>query len=268
MSNEAINWALGTSVKHSSAKFVLVVMANCADAQWFAWPSVAHISESTGQDRKTVLENIKRLIACGVIEDTGVRKGTTKQVPVYRLKSSENGTVQEYQNRDSTENGTVPKFPSNSTEIPVKQSQISLETVPKTGHGTQKEPSEEPKGTNKRGKLNVTLPDWLPVDAWESWIAHRKSIKAAMSPQAAKLCIEKLDVLRGEGNDPRGVIDQAVMNGWRGLFPIKRDTLSQAAAKPDKFHLSGVDRSGDNAVAEASRRKHGIVIDPTQEYEF
>lgn len=45
-------------------------------------------------------------------------------------------------------------------------------------------------------------------------------------------------------------------------------TVPARTVPPDKFHLSGVDRSGDNAVAEASRRKHGIVIDPTQEYEF
>ncbi len=31
MSIEAINWALKLNIKHSSAKFILVAIANCAD---------------------------------------------------------------------------------------------------------------------------------------------------------------------------------------------------------------------------------------------
>lgn len=134
MSNDAINWALTRPIRHSTAKFVLVILANCADSDtWEAWPSIAHIVDSTGQDRKTVLENIKRLVVMGYITDTEQRKGATKQVPVFRLNEAEKGTVEESQKRDSPENGTVPKFPINSPKIPRKQSQ-KRDTEPSRNH--------------------------------------------------------------------------------------------------------------------------------------
>ena len=234
MSNEAINWALALPIKHSTAKFVLVVMANCADTEsWQAWPSVAHLSEATGQDRKTVIENIKRLIAMGHIHDTGSRKGATGQVPIYQLNSSKIGTVEDSQNRNSSENGTVPEFPINSTEIPYKESRFSLVTVPKTGHGTQKNHKEKIDTSKPKGQLNVTLPDWLPADTWQNWVEYRKGIKAALSPHSAKLCIAKLGLLREQGSDPCEVINNSIMSGkWTGLFAVKDGFKNPAPAAP------------------------------------
>lgn len=86
MSVEAITWALKQRVEKSSTKFVLVVLANCAGGAGFlAFPSVQYLVDSTGQDRKTVLENLKRLVDAGLIEDAGQRVGATKQVVVYRV---------------------------------------------------------------------------------------------------------------------------------------------------------------------------------------
>lgn len=93
MSNEAITWALGQKVDRSSAKFVLVAMANLANGDMTCFPSIQYLSDATCQDRKTVAENLKRLRESGHIVDTGARKGSTGQVPVYRLNDTENGIV-------------------------------------------------------------------------------------------------------------------------------------------------------------------------------
>lgn len=100
MSIEAIRWAFAQQVSHSSAKFVLVALADYAGPTWQAYPSVAEIARATGQDRKTVLANIRRLSDCGLISDTGSRKGATGQVVIYRLNGTENGTVKESQKRN------------------------------------------------------------------------------------------------------------------------------------------------------------------------
>ena len=237
MSNEAINWALTRQIKHSTAKFVLVVMANCADAQdWLAWPSVAHLSEATGQDRKTVIENIKRLISMGFITDTGERKGSTKQVPIYRLNESENGTVKESQKRDSSENGTVPKFPTNSTEIPYKESRFSSVTVPKTGHGTQKEPSrkpKEPKNTDAPPKF--VLPSWVPVDAWTGYLEMRKKKNKVPTDRARDLVLADLEQFRAAGHDLAAVLDKSTMNGWTSVYAPK---APEARGSPPGFQTA------------------------------
>lgn len=139
MSVEAITWALAQPVSHSSAKFVLVVLANCASGDGnVAYPSSAYLSEATGQDRKTVLANLQRLRDLGYIIDTGKRVGSTKQVVVYQLNTSENGTVKESQNRNGSESGTVPETDGNSTVFPAEQSRFSA----KQSQKRDTEPSE------------------------------------------------------------------------------------------------------------------------------
>lgn len=224
MSNEAINWALTRPIKHSTAKFVLVVMANCADVDtWEAWPSVAHLAEATGQDRKTVLENIKRLVGMGYITDTEQRKGATKQVPIYRLNDPENGTV----TGKSTENGTVPKFPNNSPVFAYEQSQISALTVPKTGHGTQRNPQGTLKEPKKAASVKPAadpvgaLPNWLPLAAWEGYLDMRKSKRKVPTPYALSLVLADLTKFHAKGHDTAAVLNASTKNGWTDVYEPK-----------------------------------------------
>ena len=244
MSVQAIAWAYRQHVERSAAKFILVTMANYANADLLCWPTVTTLENDTGQDRKTVLANIDRLRVSGHLVDTGERKGVTKSVVVFRLNDpkgeapaspvdeqaksqsdTKNGTPEQSQNRDNSESEAVPFFPPSSTVFPGKQSQNSVEAVPKTGHRTIKEPSitiKEPK--TKRDYLSqLVLPDWLPDSAWADWVAHRKAIKSALTLRAAQLCISTLDKLRQAGHDPVAVIEQTVMSGkWSGLYPLKQ----------------------------------------------
>lgn len=258
MSNEAITWALAQPVKHSSAKFVLVVMANRADGDMVCWPSMADVCKQTSQDRKTVQENIRRLREAGFIEDTGTRKGSTKQVIVYRLKTpkngpvegaldasndedndTENGSVKEAQKRNTSENGTGPNFPHKRPEIPGKEAQISRETGPKTGHGTIKEPSMEPSGKHQ----GVELPAWLPESDWNRFCAYRlKASGKKWTLDAELLNLKKLTRLRDEGQDPVAVINESIANGWSGLFGIKQQArASPPGRSPQRENFNEVD---------------------------
>ncbi len=163
MSVEAITWALRQPITHSSAKFVLVVLANCASAEKAqAWPSVAYLSSSTGQDRKTVLANLQRLQEWKMIEDTGKRVGDTRQIVVYRLNCDPDLFVQP---GNSPENGTVPKTEQsqkrNSSENSGKQSRFSREesqkrdTEPSITQRNQRESTRAPAGTR-------LPPSWEP----------------------------------------------------------------------------------------------------------
>lgn len=250
MSNEAITWALGQKVDRSSAKFVLVAMANIASAtDMTCYPSIQYLSDATCQDRKTVVENLKRLRDSGHIIDTGARKGSTGQVPVYRLNDTENGTVK----CNDTETGTVPETDSNSTVFPHKEARFSPLTDPKTGHGYLNTPKDTKGIPKKREQVApVDLPDWLPMDAWKNWVTYRKGIKAPLTDHMTKLCIAKLSSLRDAGNDPVAVIDQSIMSGkWTGLFEIKSP---QARASP----IAGASRShlgpAGQATAAAAQR--------------
>ncbi|MEJ0017517.1 MAG: helix-turn-helix domain-containing protein [Acetobacteraceae bacterium] len=147
MSNAALNWAFATPIPKATDKLLLVCLANYADESGLCFPSQAKIVGDTSLDRKTVIAGLRRLIDRGLVVDTGIRKGATKQIVIYRLTidgpMATPETVPETAPLENgPENGTVPYFPANSPVFPVKGSRISRERVPKTGHGTTKEPSE------------------------------------------------------------------------------------------------------------------------------
>lgn len=252
MSNEAITWALAQPVKQSSAKFVLVVMANRADANLICWPSMADICAQTAQDRKTVQENIRRLREAGFIEDTGERKGSTKQVIVYRLKTPEIGPIttsddyqcdqlssadqwnKEDQKRNSSENGIGPNFPPKRPEIPYEEAQISHERGPKTGHGTHKEPSRKPKGNHKEEAQPFTRPDWIPEKAWNGYLDMRREKRKVPTARACELVVDELQKLRAAGHDVADVLNQSTRNGWTDVYAVKGQ--HPARASPNQPH--------------------------------
>lgn len=231
---EAITWALKQPVKRSAAKFVLVVLANSADAEHFqCWPSTAYLCEATAQDRKTVLDAIRRLLEEGFISDTGERRGATKQIPVYRLNGSENGIVKEARNRNGSENGTVPKTDGNSPVFPMEQSRFSLETVPKTGHGAVRKRKETSGNRHTHEKrLPVTafaIPEWMPLEAWKAYSEMRVAKKKPMNTVGiVDRIIGRLDGFRRSGHDVTAILDNSTCNGWTDVYEPK-----SAASRPD-----------------------------------
>lgn len=139
MSSEALAWAFKSTVKPSSVKFTLVALCECANYRTGKiFPSIEHLCEITGQDRKTVIANVGKLVAEGWIHETGERVGKTGQIKVYLANI-----------------GTVPNSEQsqkrNSSEFPVKESQ-KWDT----------EPSREP---SRHRNTKRALPDhWHPVN--------------------------------------------------------------------------------------------------------
>lgn len=85
LSFQAISWAFDQKLTRSSAKFVLVCLANYANEIFEAYPSTQTLSELTAMDRKTVVERLDDLCDLQLIWDTGRRVGSTKQIKVYQL---------------------------------------------------------------------------------------------------------------------------------------------------------------------------------------
>ena len=61
-------------------------------------------------------------------------------------------------------------------------------------------------------------PDWLDVDLWSEYVEHRKEIKRPMSERAERMALRKLKRLIDSGGDQNEILENAVMNGWQGLF--------------------------------------------------
>lgn len=140
MSVQAITWAYKQSVSSSGAKFLLVTLANYADADGVCWPGVSRLADDMSANRKSILKWTHELINLYLIT---VEKrggfGAGRAPNIYKLafqQSPGNGTLPQ----QSPENGTLGKVPK--TDLAKSQKRIGK--VPKTGIDPFIEPSIEP----------------------------------------------------------------------------------------------------------------------------
>ena len=63
----------------------------------------------------------------------------------------------------------------------------------------------------------------LSIDDWLMFLDHRRKLKSPMTDLAQDLAYKKLQRFAGQGEPVQQVIEQSVMNGWKGLFKIKID---------------------------------------------
>lgn len=128
MSSEALSWAFKQKVKPSGAKFTLIALCECANYKTGRiTPSIAHLEEITGQNRKSIIAHIAQLEAQGFITDTGERTGRTMQIKVYAASLGTIPETEPYQKRNSSKNGakqsqkrdTEPSLEPSTPSLPI-----------------------------------------------------------------------------------------------------------------------------------------------------
>lgn len=206
MSSEALAWAFHQDCKSSSVKFTLVALCECANYRTGRiTPSIAHLSEITGQNRKTVITNIAALEAEGKIRDTGERVGRTAQIKVYEVVYETVPQTEQFQER-------------NSSEFAGKQSQ-KRDTEPSFEPSSPSEatpPSEKPA---RKAKQTFACPEGCdPVD-WECLVKLRSDNRKPMNEGAYRQIIGKLARWAEAGWPPGPILAHAVERGWLTVFP-------------------------------------------------
>jgi uncharacterized protein YdaU (DUF1376 family) len=66
----------------------------------------------------------------------------------------------------------------------------------------------------------VCLPDWMPIETWEAFLAMRKKIKKPATDYALKLLVGKLTKFRESGQDIQKVLEKSITAGWQDVFEI------------------------------------------------
>lgn len=92
-------------------------------------------------------------------------------------------------------------------------------------------PREE-KRRDKNKAPRFALPDWIPADAWRDFEEVRKRKRSPLTDRARQLCVAELQRLRDGGNEPRAVIERAVLKGWLSFYPLS-ESPAKAAVKVD-----------------------------------
>lgn len=70
------------------------------------------------------------------------------------------------------------------------------------------------------------------------FVDYRKKIKSPMTDRAIELLIMDLNKLSGSVDVQIEMLNQSIVNGWKGVFPLKEQKMAQAGKQqpPNRFH--------------------------------
>ena len=191
-------------VGNSGRKLVLMMLADISDDNGRCFPSYQHLADTCEMSRRSVISHINALEADGLIKITHRKQKNDKlncsNVYELTLNSGENSA------------------PPSEKSAPGGSENIS----PITYHIL--EPINEPKKTSKKNKINFdNLPDYINEDLMRDYVEMRKKIKSPMTQKAITILINKINTLVMDGHDANVLLETAILNNWKSVYPEKRN---------------------------------------------
>jgi uncharacterized protein YdaU (DUF1376 family) len=215
-----------------------VLIDSCYDREQF--PTLEQAIEWTWADSVEEIEAVKFVLRKFFILEDGiyVQNRIREEIAEYHEKASINKRIaidRETKRKESNTNRerTVDEAPPNHKPLTKNQEPVTNNQEPRTKNQEPRTKNQEPK-ESKSKELRETrliippiqIPDWIPVDAWNDFVDSRKKLRKPLTQGAIKLAISTLSKLKSEGNDPKEVIEQSILSGYSGLFPVNRGKQS------------------------------------------
>lgn len=171
--------------------------------------SLQYLTDCTGASKPTVINILKKLVAEGLI--------TKKEKIVNGVK---------FCSYSADLTGSKEILPG----VVKKLDRGSKETLPGGGketlhNNTNTYSKRNTNGKNKQEELLTDLPEGLQ-ESVRNFIQMRKEIKAPMTDEALRLMLKKLRSMSKNTDTQVEIINQSIMNGWKGIFPIDRGKTS------------------------------------------
>ncbi|MDR5761934.1 helix-turn-helix domain-containing protein [Caballeronia sp. LZ035] len=209
-------------------KAVLISLADNANDQGVCWPSIATIAKRICASERAVQNAIKWLESAGIV----LANRNNGRHTSYTITPAAYAPPQEMHPRTACTGAADAPTPAADAGDPRTRCVPPPHQVP----SNRKEPSEEP-SLNRQGARRaprvalhdelrlIELPEGITPDVWAMWCEHReaKAKDAPWTRGAATVSIKRLVKLAAAGQSPEVTIEEAVLRGWTGLFPVKSD---------------------------------------------
>ena len=187
-------------------------------------------------DGKTLLLNPGQFVTSRkrVASDTGVHESKIQRI----LSLFESEHQIEQQKKSKYRVITITNWSRyQHSEHQNEQQMNSKRTADEQQMNTDKECKKE----KKEKKKHIEIPSWIPSEEWDAFVEMRKVVKKPLTEHGKKLAIGKLEKLKEKGHDPADVLNQSVMNNWKGLFEIKEkgDQYGKQTGKRKDFYPVG-----------------------------
>ena len=192
--------------------------------EWFGATNQRLMLEVGLNSAHTLIENRNLLKRLGFIEFKQGKKG---QPTLYRLNDmcEEKGAL----NALNTAPQTALETASNS----------ALNTAPQTAHIYRQETmtKTKTKRNTKEKALTSLLESYTDSaelqEALRGFVEMRKEKKAPLTEHALSLLLRKLDGLGHSDAEKAEIVNQSVMNSWKGFFALKQEVKRYGAGRSD-----------------------------------
>ncbi len=221
-------------------KMVLLAMCDNASEQGSCYPSISSISERCSMSERGVQSQVNFLIKKGYLERQE-RKGRSNLFYITNPCT--------WQPNPRTPCTPAPHAPPQlTTKTPAAHDITPAPHAPPPAPRapiTITQPSIEPlKNHQSAGVCDLEI-DGVEKNVWQEFVKMRVRIKAPLTAYAGQLIASELDKI---GGDKNAVLNQSIMNGWKGVFPIKQHGANlHLVGKQDRTQRSGFE---DNDYSE------------------
>ena len=176
------------------------------------------LSEITRTNKDTVIIALHLLEQIGLVSE--LENGVFYMNQLENMVGSESKWAQKKRMQRKGDN--VPKlsqkcpteYRERDKEIEYRDKEIDKEIELDT---------EIKKKTKKPTAFDGYTENGLLSDAIKDFISMRKQIKAPMTDRAVKLMLQKLDTLASDDETKIAILNQSILNSWKGIFPIKEE---------------------------------------------
>lgn len=208
-------------------KVVLISLADNANDSGVCWPSIPTIGKRCCTSERAVQNAIKWLEQAGIVTANRNNGRHTS----YTVTPASYAPPQDMHPRTKCAGAGDAATPAAGAPHP----RTPCATPPHQMPSNRKEPSKEPSENHQPARraprvalhaelLSIELPPTIPYAVWDMWCEHReaKAKDAPWTRPAARVSIKKLELLAAAGQSPETSVEEAVLRGWTGLFPVKQ----------------------------------------------
>ncbi|MBR5583144.1 MAG: hypothetical protein IKW21_01300 [Lachnospiraceae bacterium] len=94
---------------------------------------------------------------------------------------------------------------------------------------------------NYNNENNIYSADPKLDEAITEFVAFRKKIKKPMTDHAVQLMMNKLNRLSSNVDVQIEILNQSIMNGWQGIFPLKEPAQQETASTAPVYGANGIE---------------------------
>ncbi|MDR5777592.1 MULTISPECIES: helix-turn-helix domain-containing protein [unclassified Caballeronia] len=227
----------------------------CDDNGEHIFPSIETLAQKTRRSARAVQYQIKSMVQRGWLVQVANAGGGRGKTCEYRISPGWINGAEIAPLVGPKKGATVASFSKGAKDAPNAKGAMSGKkgatndvkgaTNDSKGcnglhpiHQEPSEPSENHQPARRASRVasheqirNLELPDEIPSAVWAMWCEHReaKHKDAPWTRVAAAVSVKRLLALAAGGQSPEVTVEEAVLRGWTGLFPVRAETLTQAS---------------------------------------